>query len=634
MVLKARHVALAALLLSACSADDGAAGDTGTPPPRDGAVFGDTGSTRLDASTSPTDSGSGGGGGAGVPLPAGPPSALADAAEDPAGFVGDPSSCWDGMDNDGNLESDCEDASCLGAPACGLGSGTQCASEATTSFVASSCGDEPATPTCLAASVTPFGSPAPWVVSGRLHPGGDDYDSGLVLDDALSPRSRRVVMTGTFGAPTCPPGVSSCLEYAAFGVSETPTFGTTTRVHPTAALLLSLARHELALVIGDATIERWPFDDASPEWTLDLRPTGEVVVSNAGMILRRAPYAPPATAAAIIYGRNINRADDEPGGAGLESFSMSTSLCDIPDAWSSRDPLTVVDPSGEPIDVSTLRAPSVRRGGDGVLYLALEAAAASGQSRIVVAAEDGSDTRFALQHPSDSQVLAAADTSAGVTRVGDPELYWDDATSTWHLFFTGDFGDEQRIGHASGDNLSSMTFTDWVVTPSGNVRAVAQPSVARSYDEHFILAARTSHDDGEALAIYVATAAEGPYEAHAGSLAMETFRSGGDRSGFDADEVGAPSLRVVGSAYHLYFAGRHGTRWGIGVWTSAELVYWRPVTKSRALLHGDGNGFDALGTRDPEILVEGEATRLFYLGDDGNLTGMGVASRPSDELSP
>ncbi len=437
-------------------------------------------------------------------------------------------------------------------------------------------------------------------------------------------------MTGTFGDPSCP--TSSCLELASFGITTTDTFDDTTRVRPTAVLQMSSARREVTLLLSGTTIHRWDFDPAEPTWTLDLRPSGDAVVMNGGVPMIRVPYAPPVTATAVIYGRNLNRAEDEPGGVGLEAFSFGTHVCDIPDAWESRQALSVVAESGGPVDTTTFRAPSVRRGGDGVLYLALEASGASGQGRIVLAVEDESPNRFSLAHPADSQILAPSDVETEVVGVGDPEIYWDGAT--WHLYFTGDVGGERRVGHASGPMLDALAFTGWVVQPSGNVSAVDEPSVTRSNDGRFILAVGMSRSGGRTIGIYVGRTAEGPFDEHLGGLDEALFRAGGGGTDFDGDEVGEPSIRVVDDAYNLYYAGRRGTRWSIGVWTSAELVYWRPVTVRRGILRGDGEGFDALGVRGPEILVEGASAKLFFVGEDGDQADLGVGIRPRPEFTP
>jgi hypothetical protein len=268
----------------------------------------------------------------------------------------------------------------------------------------------------------------------------------------------------------------------------------------------------------------------------------------------------------------------------------------------------------------------VRRGGDGVLYLAYEVGGASGQGRIALATEDSSGDYFTLAHPSAGQLLSPADVEAGTTRVGDPELYWDDATSVWHLLFTGERDDgSRRVGHAEGAVLADISFVGWVVEPEGLVLAVDMPSVARSYDGRFVLAARETSGEGQAIGIYVGDDFA-TFSRHGTSLPAQTLRPTGGAA-FDADEIAAPSIRVVEGAYQLHFAGRRGTRWGIGVWTSGELVYFRPVTPRSALLAGDGAGFDALGALDPDLLVEGAQVRLFYVGSNGESGRLAVASR-------
>jgi hypothetical protein len=219
----------------------------------------------------------------------------------------------------------------------------------------------------------------------------------------------------------------------------------------------------------------------------------------------------------------------------------------------------------------------------------------------------------------------------GAVRVGDPEIYWDEPAGLWHLYFTGDVDGSRRIGHAESTALSSLAFTGWVVEAAAPATAVDMPSVARSGDGRWILAARVERDGGQAIGIFISADAAGPFVRHDGALEDDTFRTDGGGSNFDADEIAAPSLRVVDGAYHLYFAGRRGTRWGIGVWTSAELVYWRPVTRRAAILGGSGDGFDALGALSPDLFVDGPSAELFYVGSDGETSTLGHVSRAHPE---
>ena len=55
---------------------------------------------------------------------------------------------------------------------------------------------------------------------------------------------------------------------------------------------------------------------------LDLRPTGEVVVKNGTTEMLRTSYAPPSTALAVFYGRNMNRTEPTPNGAGIRDFAV------------------------------------------------------------------------------------------------------------------------------------------------------------------------------------------------------------------------------------------------------------------------------------------------------------------------
>jgi hypothetical protein len=113
------------------------------------------------------------------------------------------------------------------------------------------------------------------------------------------------------------------------------------------------------------------------------------------------------------------------------------------------------------------------------------------------------------------------------------------------------------------------------------------------------------------------------------SLHALTERSAdSDLDTFDANEIAAPSLVHAHGAWQLYYAGRNGSRWSIGLLISDDLVHWRPDPTGAALLAGDGSGIDALGTRDPEAVVLRPGTlSLFYAGTDGAIEQIGLTER-------
>jgi len=78
--------------------------------------------------------------------------------------------------------------------------------------------------------------------------------------------------------------------------------------------------------------------------------------------------------------------------------------------------------------------------------------------------------------------------------------------------------------------------------------------------------------------------------------------------------------------FRLYYAGRRGTRWSVGLLVSPDLETWFPVG---AVLSPDEEGLDAIAVRGPGPFVAADGrVGLYYRASDGVLTSLGLA-RPS-----
>jgi len=102
-----------------------------------------------------------------------------------------------------------------------------------------------------------------------------------------------------------------------------------------------------------------------------------------------------------------------------------------------------------------------------------------------------------------------------------------------------------------------------------------------------------------------------------------------DVGDFDTDEVGSPTIVHRGTTWSLYFAGRHGARWAIGLVASDDLQYWTTPT---AVLSGSGTGFDTLSARDPSVVTRADTVELYYAGSDGAHTIIGRALRAAASM--
>ena len=91
-----------------------------------------------------------------------------------------------------------------------------------------------------------------------------------------------------------------------------------------------------------------------------------------------------------------------------------------------------------------------------------------------------------------------------------------------------------------------------------------------------------------------------------------------DAQAFDRDELAAPHLwRDTHGVLRLFYAGRRGSRWSIGLAIANRLDFVERFGES-ALLAGSGVGADALGARAPAILDHGGGEyTLLYSGLDG-----------------
>lgn len=74
----------------------------------------------------------------------------------------------------------------------------------------------------------------------------------------------------------------------------------------------------------------------------------------------------------------------------------------------------------------------------------------------------------------------------------------------------------------------------------------------------------------------------------------------------------------------LFFGGRRGTRWSVGVLVSGDRHTWREPS-SRPVLAGSGAGHDALWARHPSALIADGRFELFYTASNGVALDIGRA---------
>ncbi|MFW6049524.1 MAG: hypothetical protein ACODAU_00015 [Myxococcota bacterium] len=615
-----------ALALAGC-ADDDISADLG---PFDG------GGGDQDASAGPDASA----GDAGLPPHFGLPADEADAPPT-SGFEtegDDRTACYDGVDNDGNGAADCDETACRALRSCCLGAGSCCGAAPAPALPAeaafAACEDDVAT--CLSAqdvAGTPFGDPPPVVGGGVLSPGGDEgFDSGVVLGAPVDLRTRRVdVRAELRAAAGCG---ASCLEGAGVALSTRETFDDGTTVRPLAGVVHRGSKGDVAFVVADAVVATAPFP-ADGVVRLVVEPTGAVrgyVGDGAASPIVEAQVAPAAGAHLVAYGRN--RAPGDPDGAGIVHLAVDEHTCDMPDAWTDRRAITLMDPaSGEPAELAgPVGGPALAYDGEGTAWLAFAEGRPGGSVIRWARRTGGGPATFELVDENDAPALAPEDV-ADAASLEDPELVWNPATERWVLLYTAVAGDgTTRIGRAeAGAGDAAFEADDAPVLEGADLGAagVAKPTVARRGDGRWAVVVavrsagganawrvlRSSDDDGGRTLL---PALEIP------PLNPDLVPGG---SAYDADAVDDPSLALHAGAWRLLYGRVRGARPSLGALASDELVHYRHVRAGADVLGPGASAFDALGAAAPDLAASGTRLELVYLGFDGVDYALGLARR-------
>ena len=217
-------------------------------------------------------------------------------------------------------------------------------------------------------------------------------------------------------------------------------------------------------------------------------------------------------------------------------------------------------------------------------------------------------------------------------RVFDPWLTVTDASLV--LFFAAEQNDGvtylYRANGMAGFVPEFAPPVEVVDPGTLGLAAIASPTVwsegAGSSDERWTMIARATYPDGERTFIWL----DGGSEGTAWTLGGTVFGARpSEVDAFDRDDLAEPALvRTTNprgeTVFALYYAGRRGSRWRIGLAVSEDLVGWRRVGP---VLSGADVGFDAIGVRSPAPRPSAGGFDLFYLGTDGREHAYGLATR-------
>jgi hypothetical protein len=579
--------------------------------------------------------------------------------------------CYDFADSDSDGAPDCDDTDCAVTPICCVGSSAPgcCAATAGESLDLATCSGGLAA--CTTDAIV-FGSPTPEVVDGALIPNGADrFDSGLVLGREVDPRVERVRIAATIRHASEP--CIGCIDWVAVGlVAGNAAYDATTRVVPDVALVVNNADRRVLLVVGDAvvaSIGRTELEAILPErlrdasalpWELSVAPDGAIAVAIEGAVLMRASgYAPSEPARIAIYGRTTNRGPTAPTPASVASIAFETSVCDAP-ASVARTSATILPETASgfwvegdaPSDPSVVTWQDAEGEWQGAMVFELE-----GRIHHALSTSEGRFRSVLDPHAPSNVVLAGDATIDWRARgVSEPELVR--GANEWVIFFTAHRSDGRTaIGRATGAPGFAWSFPtiSLFLTPeedSATTTSLDGPThLLTDIDgvrRELLALRRRVAESSDAIAatvdeivLYDLTGmADGAAPARAGTVLDPAAYGAGEDGGyafvhrarterpvaFDSAEIAAPSLIAYRGVLRLYYAGRRGTRWAIGMLISADGVYWRHANEGAPILSGSGAGFDALSVAAPDVVLDDGRLRLYYTGHDGARTAIGLAS--------
>ncbi|MCA9607686.1 MAG: hypothetical protein KC619_18890 [Myxococcales bacterium] len=609
------------LALPACDGSGALASDGGGPE----VPASDAGVSDFDDGGPASDAGVGGGADGGQAIDAGIPPGGEGEFDDGLDVATARAACFDGEDNDGDGTSDCGDPSCQrNVPSCCVGrSSVDCCVPGTIerldptgcAGVLSGCRSD-------GLVFTTFGAPAPTVTdfgdpTAAIVPGGMDTDSGAVLSRDLDPRAGTIRLTASIASPLESPP-SGRVETVGVGFVDATASSSLTRVAPVTGLVVSRNRAEVLLMIAGEAVQRWPLEvSTAVTYTLEIDPTGRVrAASSPDFVAADVPYRVEAPVRAIAYGRTANPTPTTPP-ARLLGLTVTPSECDMPAALERFGAPRVPAPGGDGTWADghvVIGEPAVVRyldpSGTGQVRMALMV---DDELHLAAPGAGGFELRSLVGEPA-LPPPAEAWAAAGVS---DPSLTY--RGDQLELYFTG-WSSEGRgtIARAVWDEAMSRFVLDGPV-PGLEATMTVGYSAASVFDREGVLHAALRVDDehGHRIAIYRMT---GGAEAVVGTVRTTSE----DSFAFDRDEVDGPAVVHVGSVYRLYFGGRRGTRWNVGLLVSDDGLAWHAPSDA-PVLTPSGAGFDALAVRDPSPDVVAGRVDVYYAGDDGSAVRIGLA---------
>ena len=527
--------------------------------------------------------------------------------------------CYDEADNDSNGAIDCEEVSCQTDAVCCVGSARSecCDPTGTTSTLSiGECPDGPAEG-CVTADPAPlfFGGASPVIEDGALVPQGGAGHGGVVLRE-IDPRATNIDFDATIEVPAMRCG-SDCVDGAGIALLDAvPQAGAPAIVR--FGILVSGSRDEVVVLLADEPIARAPIAVGAAFYRIELDVGGGAIAYAGEAELARVSHLElPSRAVLAVFGRTQNLGPDQDA-IRVRTASVTTRSCDVPAAL-ARGAAPVLPWSGTTWDPRDVRRPSV------VAYevsgdpRALMAYAHDGQIHLAGRTDFG-EFRSGSGDPSPPALALPP----GVVEARDPWLLVHQARFV--LFFTGVGADGRTaIFKATGDADHAQSFgaTAEVLDPRAHGFEAIDGAAVLIDEATWTMVARVHLGDDHRIARFDSADA-GVTWIPTHTALREPRRD--DLFAFDRDEIASPALVRYRDENgqlidRLYYAGRRGTAWRIGLLVSSGADRWRAVGP----VLEPGGGFDALGVTDPAPIVEGDMLRLYYAGTDGTRFRIGVA---------
>jgi hypothetical protein len=571
---------------------DGSVPDAGAP-----ALFDDAGTTGQDAG------------------------ARADEGLDPSDTA--QAQCFDGDDQDGDEQVDCADPGCSDARVCCVGSTAEAccaASPIVTRWLISECAPGPADRCGALGARSVSGAPQVSADGGLVMVAAGSVDAIVDLPElAVVPRAEGVRLRATISAPAR----SDQLDATAFGLWSPRASSAT--VTPIVAAVVSATRGDVSLLVGGRVVQSTALVEGTSVYVLEVRPDGAVTLEGAGEPLASTVELPEGAVTPVVFGRVTNDAF-VPAPTRLRELVLERSPCDIPNALQRAGEGLLVD-GGARYDEGLATDPSVLADGSGTRV-----------AFVVGGAENAPHAIFVGERGADGQVTAAAEplriadvrsalAPAMVTDLGGPHLFVDGTLSMYFAYESD--GGLWRLGRVDDvDGARTITsvalvdgsFDDPALLPDG--RLLARERLAGGGSRIVALTGGELSAPASGLCASESACGEGRTDDY-------LHEPSSDPLAFDHDEVRAPVAIAHDGVVRIYYAGRRGTRWSIGMLLMGpDGTYFRRAGGGLPVLAPGTGALDALGVAGPAPHVVDGHLELLHAGTDGARWRLLAATQP------